>query len=114
MLPYKNRLDIKTYFSEIRGSGKKIPISPYFSLYYRVNPGTETPQFNAIISKKVARRAVSRNRMRRLINTAIQMLLPEIKSNVQGLFFIHKDFSALSSEEVKIIIQKSLKAKELC
>jgi ribonuclease P protein component len=103
MLPKNNRLNIRTYFGEIRGSGKKLS-GPYFSFYYRTSEDTAIPQINIIVSKKVAKSAVKRNRMRRLINTVMRKSLPKVPNSLQGLFFVYKDYSKLSSNELQALI----------
>jgi ribonuclease P protein component len=110
MLPKKNRLDIKTYFSEIRGTGKKSS-GYYFSFYFRLNEDTREPQFNIIVSKKVAKSAVKRNRMRRLINAALHACINTLNPKLQGLFFVYKDFSLLKSTEITKIVEEMVKSK---
>ena len=106
MLSQENRLDIRTYYSEIRGHGKKV-FDPYFSLYYRQQNDTP-PRLNTIISKKISKAATKRNRMRRLIHQAAQELIPQIKLGFDGLFFVHKDFSQESSTTITQKIKEML------
>lgn len=109
MLQKINRLNIRTYFQELRGTGKKVN-SPYFSLYYRSLPGNTTPQLNVIISKKVAKSAVKRNRMRRLLNSALRHLLHNADPKLQGLFFVYKDYSKMKSNELESLIELILQS----
>lgn len=99
MLPKENRLNIRTYYSEIRGNGKKI-FDPYFSLYYRIQKTENQPKISIIVSKKVTKAATKRNRMRRLIHQAAQELLNQMKSGFEGMFFVHKDFAAENSQTI--------------
>jgi ribonuclease P protein component len=112
MLPKTNRLNIRTYFGEIRGSGKKLS-GPYFSFYYRISEDSVTPQINIIVSKKVAKSAVKRNRMRRLINTVMRKALPDVPSSLQGLFFVYKDYSKLKYNELEALIHLMFKSAGL-
>lgn len=107
MLPKDNRLDIRTYYSAIRGNGKKI-YDPYFSLYFRNTQSPTPPKFNCIVSKKVSKAATKRNRMRRLIHQSIQTLLPNLPPGNEGLFFIHQDFSEDSSQTITQKIREML------
>lgn len=107
MLPKENRLNIRTYYREIRGTGKKI-YDPLFSLYYRNANNGHPPKINIIISKKIAKAATARNRMRRLIHASIEELLKNIKPGVEGLFFVHQDYSHENSQTIKNKIQKIL------
>ncbi len=104
MLPRSNRLNIHTYFTEIRGTGKKLS-GPYFSFYYRLNHDINIPQINIIVSKKVAKSAVKRNRMRRVINTIMKKTLTHSPVTLQGLFFVYRDFSDLKSAELEALIK---------
>ncbi len=109
MLPKKNRLNIRTYFSVIRGTGKKLS-SNYFSFYYRQKKDAiSNPQINIVVSKKVAKSAIKRNRMRRVLHTAMLPLLPKIPTNTQGIFFVYKDFSNIKTQELQEIIESMLK-----
>ncbi len=107
MLPKENRLNIRTYYSEFRGTGKKL-YHPLFSLYYRLQNNDQTPKVNVIVSKKVAKEAVKRNRMRRLIHTAAANLLTNLPPGFEGLFFIHKDFTELDSTQLTADIKQML------
>lgn len=107
MLPHENRLNIRTYYSEIRGNGKKI-FDPYFSLYFRQQQLHNPPKLNIIVSKKIAKAAVKRNRMRRLVHQAAQELLSGLDPGFEGLFFVHKDFSGESSETITSKIKEML------
>lgn len=108
MLPKKNRLNIRTYFSAIRGTGKKLS-SNYFSFYFRQNDTISNPQINIVVSKKVAKSAIKRNRMRRALHTSMLPLLDRIPSNTQGIFFVYKDFSNIKTQELQEIIASMLK-----
>jgi ribonuclease P protein component len=110
MLPKRNRLNIRRYFTEIRGNGKKLS-SQNYAIYFRLNPEQKESQFNTVISKKVSKSAVKRNRMRRLIHTALSTLKPDINPQMQGMFFMYKDFSTQTSiqvtEEIKELLKKA-------
>lgn len=112
MLQKKNLLNIRTYFTEIRGNGKKIS-TPYFSIYFKLQSDQTEPQFNTIISKKVTKLAVKRNRIRRLLNIALRDLLSDINPQIQALIFVYKDFSLLKMPEVKQILIKSFSEAKL-
>ncbi len=105
MLPKINRLNIRTYFKEIRGTGRKLTTS-YYSFYYRISSECSSPQINIVVSKKVAKSAVKRNRMRRSINAIMRKLIPDIDQSLQGLFFVYKDFSSIKSTELEKIVHK--------
>lgn len=107
MLPRQNRLNIRTYYTEIRGTGKKLH-DPYFSLYYRIHPGQESPKINLIVSKKITKTAARRNRMRRLLHSAVANIITNIQPGFEGLFFIHQDFANETSSAITTRITKLL------
>jgi ribonuclease P protein component len=108
MLPRKNRLNIRQYFNEVRGHGKKLAASN-FSVYIRLKQDSSKPEFSTIISKKVSKSAVSRNRIRRLIHTALSKLIENIDPRTQGLIFVYKNFADLKSDIVTKELEQLLK-----
>ncbi|MDQ3239763.1 MAG: ribonuclease P protein component [bacterium] len=99
MLSKANRLDIKKYFSQIRGNGKKLT-GIDFAIYYRLGPNQTKPGISTVISKKVTKSAVKRNRMRRLIHTAMTHMLHSLSPNFQCIFFVYHDFSLKKSQDL--------------
>jgi ribonuclease P protein component len=67
---------------EILKSGRLIR-TPSISVKYR--PGEQT-KVGVVVSKKVAKKAVKRNQLRRAIYDVLGRVLPE---NVQAVFFLH-------------------------
>jgi ribonuclease P protein component len=111
----KSRKQIEQLFRE----GKKIAVTPYY-IYYRINPVAEIPidatQFGVGVSAKNFKRAVDRNRIKRLTREAyrlqknpLQQKLKEIKKQLL-IFFIYTgkglpDFN-LVKEKVAVALKK--------
>jgi ribonuclease P protein component len=64
-LPQKLRLSKKKEIERVLGSGKKA-VHPFFRLFFYPNKHLY-PRFAFIISKKISKKAVDRNRLRRRI-----------------------------------------------
>jgi len=66
---------------------------------------SETPRFAVIVSVKIDKRAVIRNRMKRLVREAIQKEIPSLTLTVDGVFLIKKKFpKEYSYEDVSLIV----------
>lgn len=67
-------------------------------------------RFAVVISKKVIKSAVSRNRVRRRVYEAIRLNLPEFKDNKDCIFVIYsKTIKDIDFEELKELIKNLLK-----
>lgn len=64
---------------------------PLFLLKYTTSTN-ETPRFGVVISKKIDKRAVKRNRMRRLLHTFIQDNLSLFPPGYDYLFIVTRLF----------------------
>jgi len=78
MLSKKNRISASQFFVE-PGRSKRI-ILPFCKIDYFICQ--EENRFVFVVPKKLEKRAVFRNRTRRVLSEAIRMLLPEFKTNV--------------------------------
>lgn len=65
-------------------------------------------RFGVIIAKRIDKRAVARNRMRRLIQTSIAHLLPDMKSGYDMLVIVHKNFAESTENVVQEELRKAL------
>lgn len=67
-------------------------------------------RFAVVISKKVIKSAVGRNRVRRRVYEAIRLNLPEFKDNKDCIFVIYsKTIKDINFEELKELIKNLLK-----
>jgi len=87
MLPKENRISADFDFKKIRRLGSPYH-SPYFSLTVlkERNPGPS--RFGFVISSRVSKRAVKRNRIKRLIRTEVEELLPRLATGYNAVFWI--------------------------
>jgi len=80
-------------------------------LYLRAIPYTRI-QISVSVSKKVAKRAVDRNRTRRRYYSAMEKLIPEIKTPAKIMIFPKKTTKAVLHKEIIEELRKALdKAK---
>ncbi|PJE74537.1 MAG: hypothetical protein COV01_00690 [Candidatus Taylorbacteria bacterium CG10_big_fil_rev_8_21_14_0_10_41_48] len=69
-------------------------------------------QISVSVSKKVAKKAVDRNRMRRQYYSALEKLIPEIKTPAKMMIFPKKTTKTISHKELVEELRKALdKAK---
>jgi ribonuclease P protein component len=102
MLPKQNRLP-RTAFSMVLKTGFRIH-SPDITC---VSVKTTDPvsRFAVVVSKKIAKRAVDRNRIKRLVREAIHHLLPAMKSGFDCVFITKNNFA----EKEESVVEKDIK-----
>lgn len=90
MLPKQNRLSKKSEFQSVL-TEKNVIQSPLFGLVYKktVNKSL-SPRFGFIVSNKISKKAVERNRIRRILRIVIRELLPKIDSGYEFVVLVKK------------------------
>lgn len=117
MLPKKYRLSLRTEFKQIKKEGKLIQ-GRLFGLLVASQPFSETKtdisqtsKFAFIVSNKVSKKAVVRNRLRRWLSEVIWLLKDETKENYNGVFLVKKLMTEVNysqvKDEVRLILQKA-------
>lgn len=107
MLPKKQKLTKKD-FSSLKGGGKSFH-SPYFTLrVYKVSTATRS-KFSFIISKKVSKKSVVRNRLKRIGYGAINLAFPTIKGGFSCAFFLKNESENLPQGQLSKEIMDMLK-----
>lgn len=76
MLSQKNRLSKSAEVKQTTAKGRGF-FNPYFVI--KSVPTKDLPKFTVVVSTKVAKRAVDRNRIKRIIRDEIRKVLPNIK-----------------------------------
>lgn len=89
MLKKINRITSKKEFGEVKGSGQ-IKQFPYFGLINLVKPDTDK-KFGFIISKKISKKAVVRNKIKRLLAEEVKKNLDKFEKGFRGIFLIKKN-----------------------
>jgi ribonuclease P protein component len=106
MLP-KNKRVTKELFQKIMRTGRSLS-SPLFVLRYI---DSDMSQYAFVAPKNVAKKAVDRNKLRRIGYSAI---FPYLSNNMSGIFFYKKAGKQASFQEIKNDVENLLKqAKNL-
>ncbi|MDP2649906.1 MAG: ribonuclease P protein component [bacterium] len=66
-------------------------------------------RFSFVVSKKIDKNAVERNRIKRIFHNCIQELYPEIKTGFDMLFLVRSTVKELAKEKIYEEIKESLK-----
>jgi len=101
MLAYKNRFHGYNSLRYVYKNGQ-IVRSKYMTLKYSHNPRRKTPRVSVVVSKKVLKSAVGRNRIRRRIYEQIRHVLPQCPPQRDIVCIV-------TSAEVKTIESERLK-----
>lgn len=87
--------------------------TPKMSLVFAKNT-REKQRFAVVISKKVIKSAVGRNRVRRRVYEAIRLLLPEFQDKKDCIFVIYsKDIKDIEFTELQQLIRNLLEQSEI-
>jgi ribonuclease P protein component len=101
MLKRANRLHLERDFLRVRKLGQS-KRGQLFSLRYFVVPEGENPRVAFVVSKKVSKKAVERNKVTRWSREVVQKLLPSFKASVDIVLSAQQPFpkySFLSCEQ---------------
>jgi ribonuclease P protein component len=84
VLPKKNRLKKKKDFENVFKHGKSFK-SEFLTLRFKQGE-LENSRFGFIVSNKVSKKAVVRNRTRRRLQSAAEKYFLQIEKNIDGIF----------------------------
>jgi len=98
MLPKKHRINRKL-FKEVAKKGKSFSY-PYFSVKIAPN-GENQSRFTFVVSSKVAKRAVDRNKIKRRARNIVAKNLNKIKNPINAIIFFKKGVEKLTFAELQ-------------
>jgi ribonuclease P protein component len=112
MLPLKNRLKKKKDFETVFGKGSIIKNKYFFLKIFKREENSDT-RIGFIVSKKVSKKAVERNRIKRLFREVIRLNLGKIKPRYDMVYIVlasarDKDLSELEKEIMSILEKNKL------
>lgn len=84
-----NRIQKRSEFERLRDNGRLMP-GKLVGMLWLKDENEEENKFGFIISKKISKKAVDRNRIKRLLSEAIKMNLDKIKSKGNKVVFLAK------------------------
>jgi len=115
MLPKSHRIP-RSCFQMVYKSGKRIHgnnfsliVSPVPKIEESLIPGMvhkssvtqPLSRFAVVVPKKVAKRAVDRNRMKRLVSESLHHLLPTIKPGIDCIIIAKTNFADTKQQDIK-------------
>lgn len=110
MLPLKNRLKKNRDFQQIFKKGQFLR-EDFLTLKILPN-GLKNSRFGFIISAKVSKKAVFRNKIKRWLKTAILLYLNKIQKPVDIIIIVKPGLEIKNFQEVKKTIDKIFKKLE--
>lgn len=88
--------------------------SQHITMKYVANPRRSSPRAAVVVSKKIYKKAVGRNRIRRRLYEIIRRELPLLKSDVDlVLIVISAEVAVMNHQELEDEVRTSLKEAEL-
>jgi len=107
VLKRENRIRSKKEFAEIREKGR-IKYSPLFG-YLVANDESSDKKFAVIVSKKISKKAVDRNQIRRRITEVLNKEWNNIPEGTRGVFLTKKEILGKSLKDIEVEIVKIIK-----
>lgn len=108
MLPIENRLKQKKDFDIVRKRGHLVP-GKMFSFVFFERGDKELSRFGFIVSTKISKRAVIRNRVRRLLRESVQTDLQQLKPGYDCVFLAKTGLVGIRHDEVLKEVEEMLK-----
>lgn len=100
-----NIIRLKKEFEEIRTRGE-IHQSPIFGLVTLDIRSEGESRFGFVISKKISKKAVVRNKIRRLLAESVRVNLKNIKKGYLVLFLVKKEIIGMKFGEVETEVKR--------
>lgn len=107
MLKKINRIGNKKDFLEIKNKGEMI-YSSIFGLLILKKEDKEK-KFGFIISKKISKKAVDRNKIKRYLSEGVRRSLENIKEGSRGIFLVKREILNKKLEEIVVEVEKVFK-----
>jgi len=106
MLARTYRLRKNSDFQRLYKSGKRFA-TPSLVLYYAPSK-LDYSQFAMVVSKKVSKKAVTRNTLRRRVSALVEENFSSITTPTKAIILIRRDFSATTPADLKKEVQTLL------
>lgn len=120
MLKKNERISKDNEFKEVREKGE-MKATPLFSVVYILNPPLTPPlinggenkllinnnrKFGTIVSKKISKKAVERNQIRRRLMEAVRKNKEKFPEGFRGIFLVKKSILGKSEMEIEEWVKK--------
>ncbi len=103
MLKKINRITSKAEFQEIKNKGE-LKATELFAVVWIKK--TENKAFGAIISKKISKKAVERNQIKRRLMEAVRLNMEIFPEGFRGIFLVKKNILNKKEGEVEECLKK--------
>jgi len=98
LLPLKNRLKKKKDFQKVFQRGKGIK-EKFLTLRWSIN-NLKISRFGIVISQKVSKKAVLRNKLRRILKEKIKLNLPHLKEGIDVIIIVNPGAAKEKKEKI--------------
>lgn len=112
MLAAKYILKGEKNFKKVKNEGRVYQASDFGVCVLKKN-SEETSRFGVIVSKKVDKLAVHRNRVKRSITESIRRNIGDIETGYDMVFLVKKSLMKESTESIMNKVQKWIRKTEL-
>jgi ribonuclease P protein component len=112
MLSKKNRLTAETDFKEVLSRGKTVQ-GKIFTLKYLQKGDEASTRIGVVVSKKVSKLAVYRNKARRRLKEALRRNVKNLKPGFMAVFLVKKevlfsDYRTIEAESSELLYKGEL------
>lgn len=108
MLPFVNRLLLKTEYQLLRKKGKRTNF-PLFQTLHFVSPSASLPQVAIVVGNGVSSLSTKRHRIKRWLVEALRPHLSSFPGGLKLVFFAKKEIVNKNFWEIKKEIEKTTK-----
>lgn len=107
MLAKENRLTARADFENLRQNGKFLT-TPYFSFSF-IKRETHLPsRFGFIVSKKISKSAVVRNRVKRILREIVRKNINSVKEGWDAVFLVKSRILNGDVAKIEVEVKKCL------
>lgn len=110
MLPKENRLKKKKDFQKVFSSGEMVQGETVGVLFSKTKDKTRV---GIVVSSKVSKKAVERNRVRRAVQESFRKFLPRITQPLDIVVLVKKKILEKSAVEVENDLEQVLKTRKV-
>jgi ribonuclease P protein component len=107
VLKRENRIRSRKEFLEIKNKGR-IEYSPFFG-WLSCKEDDDFKKIGFIVSKKISKKAVDRNKIRRILAEIMREKLDGLENGTKIVFLVKKEILGKKLEEVKKEVDRILK-----
>lgn len=107
MLPKNNRLKNKKEFKEVFRKGKGFEKDFLFLKVKKIE--SDKSKFGFIVSRKISKKAVARNKMKRRLREIVRKEFPKIKPGIDAVLVVKKDIEKKDFLEIKKTVSQLFK-----